>query len=184
MNAIVAEQLLWSNQEDFETESRLSQSWSFKTYYIFITAIFTHLVLELFSSVQFIPIANGHWGAWAACTIVCQLFRSQQFLKQCSWLKPVQEWILSIQLVFGRPRVRLPAKDSCIIVFARESVCLDTCPNHCNLRRLTICISGSNSPIKEVTSCVTEILVRCAVYGIWSDLRNTASRMLLSSSPG
>jgi len=63
MNAIVAEQLLWSNQEDFETESRLSQSWSFKTYYIFITAIFTHLVLELFSSVQFIPIANGHWGA-------------------------------------------------------------------------------------------------------------------------
>jgi len=114
-------------------------------------------------SVQFIPIPNGRWGALAACSIVCQLFRSQQFLKQCSWLKPVHEWILSIQLVFGRPRVRLPDKDPCIIVFARESVCLDTCPNHCNLRRLTICISGSNSPIMEVTSCVTEMLVRFAV---------------------
>jgi len=42
-------------------------------------------------SVQFIPIANGRWGALTACTIVCQLFRSQQFLKQCSWLKPVHE---------------------------------------------------------------------------------------------
>jgi len=29
MSAIVAEQLLWSNEEDFETESRLSQSLSF-----------------------------------------------------------------------------------------------------------------------------------------------------------
>jgi len=31
MNAIVAEQLLWSNEEDFETESLLSLSLSFKT---------------------------------------------------------------------------------------------------------------------------------------------------------
>ena len=150
----------------------------------------------------------------------------------------VQDSPLSIQLVFGRPRVRLPDKDPCTIavvqklgvnyppgvihdssranaepkphrcsvlwaitaketfdlkcetfllrvirhnryhdlgngsnkfgnhctvVFARESVCLDTCPNHCDLRGLTICISGSNSPIMEVTSCVTEMLVRCAV---------------------
>jgi len=31
MNAIVAKQLLWSNEEDFETESLLSQSLIFKT---------------------------------------------------------------------------------------------------------------------------------------------------------
>jgi len=31
MNAIVARQLLWRNEEDFETESLLSQSLSFKT---------------------------------------------------------------------------------------------------------------------------------------------------------
>jgi len=47
MNAIVAEQLLWSSEEDFETESLLSQCLSFKRYQIYITAIFTHLVLEL-----------------------------------------------------------------------------------------------------------------------------------------
>jgi len=32
MNTIVAEQLLWSNAEDFEIESPLSQSLGFKTY--------------------------------------------------------------------------------------------------------------------------------------------------------
>ena len=47
MNAIVAKQLLWSNEEDFETESLLSQSLIFKTYKMYITAIFTHVVLEL-----------------------------------------------------------------------------------------------------------------------------------------
>jgi len=47
MNAIAAKQLLWRNEEDFETESLLSQSLSFKTYKMYITAIFTHLVLEL-----------------------------------------------------------------------------------------------------------------------------------------
>jgi len=47
MNAIVAKQLLWCNDEDFETESLLSQSLIFKTYEICITAIFTHLVLDL-----------------------------------------------------------------------------------------------------------------------------------------
>jgi len=47
MNAIVAQQLLWSNEEDFETESLLSQSLSFKTYKMYLTAIFTHVVLEL-----------------------------------------------------------------------------------------------------------------------------------------
>jgi len=47
MNAIVAEQLPCCNEEGFETESLLSQSLSFKTYKIYITAIFTHLVLEL-----------------------------------------------------------------------------------------------------------------------------------------
>jgi len=47
MNAIVSEQLLWSNEEDFETESLLSQSLSFKTYTIYLTAIFTHVVLKL-----------------------------------------------------------------------------------------------------------------------------------------
>jgi len=31
MNAIVARQLLWRNEEDFETASLLSQSLSFKT---------------------------------------------------------------------------------------------------------------------------------------------------------
>jgi len=31
MNAIVAKQLLWRNEEDFETASFLSQSLSFKT---------------------------------------------------------------------------------------------------------------------------------------------------------
>jgi len=47
MNAIVATQLLWSNEEDFEIESLLSQSLSFKTYKMYITAIFTHVVSEL-----------------------------------------------------------------------------------------------------------------------------------------
>jgi len=47
MNAIVAKQLLWSNEEDFETKSLLSQSLIFKTYKMYITAIFTHVVLEL-----------------------------------------------------------------------------------------------------------------------------------------
>jgi len=47
MNAIVARQLPWRNEEDFETESLLSQSLSFKTHKIYITAIITHLVLEL-----------------------------------------------------------------------------------------------------------------------------------------
>ena len=46
MNAIVAKQLLWSNEEDFETESLLSQSLSFKTYEMYITAIYMHVVLE------------------------------------------------------------------------------------------------------------------------------------------
>jgi len=46
MNAIAAKQLLRRNEEDFETESLLSQCLSFKTYKICITAIFTHLVLE------------------------------------------------------------------------------------------------------------------------------------------
>jgi len=47
MNAIVAKQLLWRNEEDFETESLLSQGLRFKTYKIFITVIFTYLFLEL-----------------------------------------------------------------------------------------------------------------------------------------
>jgi len=47
MNTIVAKQSLWSNEEDFETESLLSQSLSFKKYKMCITAIFTHVVLEL-----------------------------------------------------------------------------------------------------------------------------------------
>jgi len=47
MNTIVVRQLLWRNEEDFETESLLSQSLSLKTYNIYITAIFTHLVSEL-----------------------------------------------------------------------------------------------------------------------------------------
>jgi len=49
MNAFVTKQLglLWSNEEDFETESLLSQSLSFKTYKLYITAILTHVVFEL-----------------------------------------------------------------------------------------------------------------------------------------
>jgi len=47
MNAIVAKQWPWRNEEDFETESFLSQIFSFKTYKKYITAIFTHVVLEL-----------------------------------------------------------------------------------------------------------------------------------------
>jgi len=47
MNAIVAKQLLWSSEEDFETESLLSQSLSFKTYKMYTTAILTHVVFEL-----------------------------------------------------------------------------------------------------------------------------------------
>jgi len=46
MNAIITKQLLWRNDEDFETESLLSQSLRFKIYKIYITAIFTHLFLE------------------------------------------------------------------------------------------------------------------------------------------
>jgi len=44
MNAIIAKQLLWRNEEDFETESLLNQSLRFKTCKIYITAIFTHLL--------------------------------------------------------------------------------------------------------------------------------------------
>jgi len=47
MNAIIARGLVWRNEEDFEIESLLNQSLSFKTYKIYITAIFTRLVLEL-----------------------------------------------------------------------------------------------------------------------------------------
>jgi len=47
MNAIVVKQWLWRNEEGFETESFLSQSSCFKTYKMYITAIFTHVVLEL-----------------------------------------------------------------------------------------------------------------------------------------
>ena len=47
MNAIVAKQWSWRNEEDFETESLLSQIFSLKTYKMYITAIFTHVVLEL-----------------------------------------------------------------------------------------------------------------------------------------
>jgi len=47
MNATVPKQSLWRNEEDFEAESLLSQSLSFKTYKLFTTAIFTHVVLEL-----------------------------------------------------------------------------------------------------------------------------------------
>jgi len=38
------------NEEDFETEQLLSRSLSFKPYKIYLTAIFTHLVLELCSN--------------------------------------------------------------------------------------------------------------------------------------
>jgi len=47
MNATVAKQLLWSNEKDFETESLLGQSLSFKTYKMCINIIFTHVVFEL-----------------------------------------------------------------------------------------------------------------------------------------
>jgi len=47
MDAIVARGLVWRNEQDLEIESLLNQSLSFKTYKIYITAIFTHLVLEL-----------------------------------------------------------------------------------------------------------------------------------------
>ena len=47
MNAIAVKQLLWSNEEIFETESRLSQSLNFKTYKIYLNAVFTHVVLKL-----------------------------------------------------------------------------------------------------------------------------------------
>jgi len=47
MNVVVAKQLLWSNEEDFETESLLRHNLSFKTYKMYITAIFTHVVFEL-----------------------------------------------------------------------------------------------------------------------------------------
>jgi len=46
MNDIVAKQCLWCNK-DFETGLLLSQSLSFKAYKMYITAIFTHLVLKL-----------------------------------------------------------------------------------------------------------------------------------------
>jgi len=38
---------LWRNEEDCQTESLPSQSFSFKTYTMYATAIFTHVVLEL-----------------------------------------------------------------------------------------------------------------------------------------
>jgi len=44
MNATVAKQWLWRNEEDVETESRLSQSLSFKTYNIYLNAILTHVI--------------------------------------------------------------------------------------------------------------------------------------------
>jgi len=47
MNATVAKQWLWRSGEDFEIESPLRQGVSFKTYKIYITAIFTQLVLEV-----------------------------------------------------------------------------------------------------------------------------------------
>jgi len=46
MNAIVARQLLWHNEEDFETESLLYKLWTSR-HKIYITTILTHLVLEL-----------------------------------------------------------------------------------------------------------------------------------------
>jgi len=42
MNAIVAKQWLWRNKEDFETESLLSQSLSFKTWK-FISPPYSHI---------------------------------------------------------------------------------------------------------------------------------------------
>jgi len=50
MNATVAKQWLWRSEEDFETESLLTHIFSFKTYKMYIAAIFTHLVLELFKN--------------------------------------------------------------------------------------------------------------------------------------
>jgi len=44
MNAIVAKQPLWRNEEDFETETLLSQSLGFKTYNIYLNTIFTHVI--------------------------------------------------------------------------------------------------------------------------------------------
>jgi len=44
MNAIVAKHRLWRSEEDFKTESLLSQSLSFKTYNIYLNAIFTHVI--------------------------------------------------------------------------------------------------------------------------------------------
>jgi len=44
MNGIVAKPWLWRSEEDFWTESLLSQSFSFKTYKIYITVISTHLL--------------------------------------------------------------------------------------------------------------------------------------------
>ena len=40
MDAIVANQWLWRNEEDIETESLLPQNLSFKTYKICLTVIF------------------------------------------------------------------------------------------------------------------------------------------------
>ena len=44
MNAIVAKQWLWGNEENIETESFLSQSLSFKTYKIYLNAMVTHAI--------------------------------------------------------------------------------------------------------------------------------------------
>jgi len=44
---VLSKQWLWHNEEDFETESLLSQSLSFKKYEMHITATFTNVVLEL-----------------------------------------------------------------------------------------------------------------------------------------
>ena len=41
------EHWVWRNEEDFETASFLGQSLSFKTYKMFITGVFTHVVLEV-----------------------------------------------------------------------------------------------------------------------------------------
>jgi len=44
MNTIVTEQWLWRSEEDFETESLLSQSLSLKAYKIYLNAIFMHVI--------------------------------------------------------------------------------------------------------------------------------------------
>jgi len=44
MNAIAAKQWLWRSEEDFETESFLSQCVNFKTYKIYLNAILTHVI--------------------------------------------------------------------------------------------------------------------------------------------